>query len=128
MFILNCFPIVKRAERPEKGRDTVRSARLIKSRVKLVPSTLRRRWKLHLTPGIDSSQSANRRTQRTKQRCRERLQHQFKKPNRCRNRTLGRSKNIPDISRSLWRAYHHIASQRRRTAPRIQSSRSEYAR
>jgi hypothetical protein len=59
MLILNCFPIVKRAERPEKARDTVRGARLIKSRVKLVPSTLRRRWKLRLViPGMDSSQSA----------------------------------------------------------------------
>ena len=47
---------------------------------------------------------------------------------RCRNRTLGRSKKIPDISRSLWLAYHDIASQTRQTAPRIQSSRSEYAR
>src|SRR5262249_20832676 len=47
--------------------------------------------------------------------------------NRCGNRTLGRSK-IPDISGSLWLAYHEIASQTRRTAPRIQSSRSEYAR
>src|SRR5215470_415624 len=46
---------------------------------------------------------------------------------RCRNRTLGRSK-IPDISRSLWLAYHGIASQTRRAAPRTQSSRSEYAR
>src|SRR6476660_3125825 len=46
--------------------------------------------------------------------------------NRCRNRTLGRSK-IPDISCSLWLAYHDIASQTRRAAPRIQSSRNEYA-
>src|ERR1044071_9228842 len=80
MLILNYFPIVQRAERPEKVRDTVRGARLIKSRVKLEASTLRRRWKLRLVmPGIGSSQSASRRTQRTKQRCRERLQHQFKK-------------------------------------------------
>src|SRR4029453_17759439 len=48
--------------------------------------------------------------------------------NRCRNRTLGRSKKIPDISRSLWLAYDDIASQTRQTALRIQSSRSEYAR
>jgi hypothetical protein len=48
--------------------------------------------------------------------------------NRRRNRTLGRSKKIPDISRPLWLGYHDIASQTRRTAPRIQSSRSEYAR
>jgi hypothetical protein len=68
MLILNLFPIVKMAERPEKVRDTVRGARLIKSRVKLVPSTLRRRWKLRLVmSGMDLSQSANRHTQRTKQ-------------------------------------------------------------
>lgn len=48
--------------------------------------------------------------------------------NRCRNRTLGRSKKIPDISGSLWLAYHDIASQAHYAAPRIQSSRSEYAR
>src|SRR5258708_24665084 len=58
MLILNCFPIVKRAERPEKARDTVRGARLIKSRVKLVASTPRRRWKLRLViPGTDLSRS-----------------------------------------------------------------------
>jgi len=68
MLILNCFPIVKRAERPEKVRDTVLGARLIKSRVKLVASTLRRRWKLRLVKsGTDLSQSADRRTQQTKQ-------------------------------------------------------------
>jgi hypothetical protein len=68
MLILNYFPILKRAERPEKARDTVRGARLIKSRVKLVPSTLRRRWKLRLgVPGINLSQNANRHTQPTKQ-------------------------------------------------------------
>ena len=38
--------MVKRAERPEKVRDTVRGARIIKSPVKLSP--LRRQWKLRL--------------------------------------------------------------------------------
>jgi hypothetical protein len=37
--------------------------------------------------------------------------------NRCRNRTLGRSKKIPDISGSLWLDYDDIASQRVRLRP-----------
>ena len=51
--------------------------------------------------------------------------------NRRRNRTLGRSKKIPDISRRLWpvcRANASPRSQTGRTSRLIQSSRSEYAR
>jgi hypothetical protein len=68
MFILNLYPIVKRAERPEKVRDTVRGVRIIKSPLKLFASTLRRQWKLRLVVSeMDLSQSANRRTQPTTQ-------------------------------------------------------------
>jgi len=80
MFILNLYPIVKRAERPEKARDTVRGARIIESPVKLFASTLRRQRKLRLVVSeMDLSQSASRRTQATKQQRRNRLQHRFKK-------------------------------------------------
>ena len=80
MLVLKFFPIAKMAERPEKVRDTVRGARIIKSPVKLFGNTLRRQWKLRLVVSeMDLSQSASRRTQATKQRCRNRLQHQFKK-------------------------------------------------
>src|SRR4030095_16267191 len=41
--------------------------------------------------------------------------------NRCRNRTLGRSKKIPDISRSLWLAYHEL--QVRHVGLRLESNR-----
>ncbi|HEY2143376.1 MAG TPA: hypothetical protein VGH06_03395, partial [Candidatus Udaeobacter sp.] len=65
---LNLYPIVKRAERPEKVRDTVRGARIINSPVKLFRNTLRRQWKLRLVVSeIDLSQSASRHTQATKQ-------------------------------------------------------------
>ncbi|PYL44500.1 MAG: hypothetical protein DMF42_00805 [Verrucomicrobia bacterium] len=68
MLILNLCPIVKRAERPEKVRDTVRGARIIKSPVKLFASTLRRQWKLRLVVSeMNFSQSASRHTQATKQ-------------------------------------------------------------
>ena len=80
MLILKCFPMVNRAERPENIRDTVRGARIIKSPVKLFASTPQRRWKLRLVVSkIDLSQTASRRTQATKQRCRKGLQHRFKK-------------------------------------------------
>ncbi|PYL58117.1 MAG: hypothetical protein DMF31_09630 [Verrucomicrobia bacterium] len=65
------------AERPEKVRDTVRGARIIKSPVKLSP--LRRQWKLRLVVSeTDSSGSETRCTHATKQYCSNRLQHWFK--------------------------------------------------
>jgi len=71
--------MVKMAERPEKARDTVRGARIIKSPVKLSASTLRRQWKLRLVVSeTDSSGSETRCTQATKQYCGNRLQHWFK--------------------------------------------------
>src|SRR5207237_363281 len=48
--------------------------------------------------------------------------------NRRRNRTLGRSKKIPDISWGLWPESAVIASRAAQTARRARSSRSEYAR
>jgi len=73
--------MVKRAERPEKVRDTVRGARIIKSPVKLFATTLRRRWKLRLVVSeMDLSHSACRRTQPTKQWCCNCSQHRLKKP------------------------------------------------
>jgi hypothetical protein len=80
MLILSLYPIVKRAERPENVRDTVRGARIIKSPVKLFATTQRRRWKLRLVVSeMDLFQSASRSTQATKQGCRNPLQHRFKK-------------------------------------------------
>src|SRR5436190_19904500 len=129
MLILNCFPIVKRAERPEKfgtpsaargsSRAESNSFQALCDADGNSASSYREWTRLEAQAG-----ALNERNSDAANVC----SISSRNLSRCRNRTLGRSKKIPDIWRSLWLAYDDIASQTRSTAPRIQSSRSEYAR
>src|SRR6266498_4784753 len=115
MLILRFGPIVKRAERPEKARDTVRGARIIKSPVNLLQplcdangnsASSCRKWTC-LKP---QAGALNQRNSDAANSCRIASRNL----NRRRNRTLGRSKKIPDISRRLWPASVRLQAQRGR--------------